>query len=70
MEEHVFERAAPNENALGNQSTLVQTVRRCVPVIRVQQNAIRKRFDAASVLVRRASLEDVFLILTGRTLED
>jgi len=27
-------------------------------------------FDAASVLVRRASLEDVFLILTGRTLED
>ena len=25
---------------------------------------------AASVLVRRASLEDVFLILTGRTLED
>ena len=26
--------------------------------------------DAASVLVRRASLEDVFLILTGRTLED
>jgi lipooligosaccharide transport system ATP-binding protein len=27
-------------------------------------------FDAASVLVRRASLEDVFLILTGRSLED
>jgi lipooligosaccharide transport system ATP-binding protein len=27
-------------------------------------------FDAESVLVRRASLEDVFLILTGRTLED
>jgi lipooligosaccharide transport system ATP-binding protein len=27
-------------------------------------------FGAASVLVRRASLEDVFLILTGRTLED
>ena len=27
-------------------------------------------FDADSVLVRRASLEDVFLILTGRTLED
>ena len=27
-------------------------------------------FDAGSVLVRRASLEDVFLILTGRTLED
>jgi lipooligosaccharide transport system ATP-binding protein len=26
--------------------------------------------EAASVLVRRASLEDVFLILTGRTLED
>ena len=26
--------------------------------------------NAASVLVRRASLEDVFLILTGRTLED
>jgi len=25
---------------------------------------------AASVLVRRSSLEDVFLILTGRTLED
>ena len=25
---------------------------------------------AASVLVRRASLEDVFLILTGRTLEE
>ena len=25
---------------------------------------------AASVLVRRASLEDVFLILTGRSLED
>jgi len=25
---------------------------------------------AASVLVRRASLEDVFLLLTGRTLED
>ncbi len=25
---------------------------------------------ASSVLVRRASLEDVFLILTGRTLED
>jgi lipooligosaccharide transport system ATP-binding protein len=27
-------------------------------------------FGAASVLVRRASLEDVFLILTGRSLED
>ena len=27
-------------------------------------------FDAESVLVRRASLEDVFLILTGRSLED
>ena len=27
-------------------------------------------FDAESLLVRRASLEDVFLILTGRTLED
>jgi lipooligosaccharide transport system ATP-binding protein len=27
-------------------------------------------FDAGSVLVRRASLEDVFLILTGRSLED
>ena len=27
-------------------------------------------FDPASVLVRRASLEDVFLTLTGRTLED
>jgi lipooligosaccharide transport system ATP-binding protein len=27
-------------------------------------------FDAASVLARRASLEDVFLILTGRSLED
>jgi lipooligosaccharide transport system ATP-binding protein len=27
-------------------------------------------YDAASVLVRRASLEDVFLRLTGRTLED
>jgi lipooligosaccharide transport system ATP-binding protein len=27
-------------------------------------------FDEASVLVRRASLEDVFLILTGRSLED
>ncbi|HEV7526372.1 MAG TPA: ABC transporter ATP-binding protein [Acidimicrobiia bacterium] len=27
-------------------------------------------FDADSVLVRRASLEDVFLILTGRSLED
>ena len=27
-------------------------------------------FDEASVFVRRASLEDVFLILTGRTLED
>ena len=26
--------------------------------------------DADSVLVRRASLEDVFLILTGRRLED
>jgi lipooligosaccharide transport system ATP-binding protein len=26
--------------------------------------------EAASVLVRRASLEDVFLILTGRSLED
>jgi lipooligosaccharide transport system ATP-binding protein len=25
---------------------------------------------AAAVLVRRASLEDVFLILTGRTLEE
>jgi lipooligosaccharide transport system ATP-binding protein len=25
---------------------------------------------AASILVRRASLEDVFLILTGRTLEE
>jgi hypothetical protein len=25
---------------------------------------------AVSVFVRRASLEDVFLILTGRTLED
>ena len=30
----------------------------------------RRRGRAASVLVRRASLEDVFLILTGRTLED
>jgi len=27
-------------------------------------------FDASAVLVRRASLEDVFLILTGRSLED
>ena len=27
-------------------------------------------FGDSSVLVRRASLEDVFLILTGRTLED
>jgi lipooligosaccharide transport system ATP-binding protein len=27
-------------------------------------------FDPSAVLVRRASLEDVFLILTGRTLED
>ena len=27
-------------------------------------------FGDASVLVRRASLEDVFLILTGRSLED
>ncbi len=27
-------------------------------------------FGAASVLVRRGSLEDVFLILTGRSLED
>ena len=27
-------------------------------------------FDAGSILVRRASLEDVFLILTGRSLED
>ena len=27
-------------------------------------------FDANSVLVRRASLEDVFLMLTGRSLED
>jgi len=27
-------------------------------------------FDSAAVLVRRASLEDVFLMLTGRTLED
>ena len=26
--------------------------------------------QAAAVLVRRASLEDVFLILTGRTLEE
>jgi lipooligosaccharide transport system ATP-binding protein len=27
-------------------------------------------FETSSVLVRRASLEDVFLILTGRSLED
>jgi lipooligosaccharide transport system ATP-binding protein len=34
-------------------------------------NAIEgEGFDSGSVLVRRASLEDVFLILTGRTLED
>jgi lipooligosaccharide transport system ATP-binding protein len=34
-------------------------------------NAVaRDGFDAGSVLIRRASLEDVFLILTGRSLED
>jgi lipooligosaccharide transport system ATP-binding protein len=30
----------------------------------------RNGFDASSVLVRRSTLEDVFLILTGRSLED
>ena len=30
----------------------------------------KEGFDVDTVLVRRASLEDVFLILTGRTLED
>jgi lipooligosaccharide transport system ATP-binding protein len=32
--------------------------------------AVTEGFDAESMFVRRASLEDVFLILTGRTLED
>ncbi len=32
--------------------------------------AIAGGFDPESMFVRRASLEDVFLILTGRTLED
>jgi len=31
---------------------------------------VKEGFDLDAVLVRRASLEDVFLILTGRTLED
>ena len=30
----------------------------------------RRRARPTSVLVRRSTLEDVFLILTGRTLED
>jgi hypothetical protein len=32
--------------------------------------AVDEGFEADSMFVRRASLEDVFLILTGRTLED
>ena len=31
---------------------------------------VAEGFDIDTMLVRRASLEDVFLILTGRTLED
>jgi lipooligosaccharide transport system ATP-binding protein len=34
------------------------------------RGAVLEGFDAESMFVRRASLEDVFLILTGRTLED
>ena len=37
---------------------------------RVARKINENGMGAAAVLVRRASLEDVFLILTGRTLEE
>jgi len=39
-------------------------------VTATMRGAVIEGFDAESMFVRRASLEDVFLILTGRSLED
>ena len=43
---------------------------KCIPPPDCSWLVASDGFGDASLLVRRASLEDVFLILTGRTLED
>ena len=65
-------RAAVLEHARRSRRAAGRPGRSCTPktATRVAATINENGMAAASVLVRRASLEDVFLILTGRTLEE